>query len=96
MSHAFDPGLVYADCGRCGRRVTAEAAGSPDSAGWAGASLARMNAPCMILSDGCAGCSPRDAAFPARLIRVLPGPAVGAGLAGRPLRHGAGPGTPAP
>ena len=66
----YDPELLYVECGRCGRPVLWEPGKSTELLRGAGIDAEKLDDHCLILSDGCAECTPGRHLFETRVVRL--------------------------
>lgn len=69
MNSHFDPGMLYAECRRCGSPVLHPVAPDEEIL-WMGIAPDMLNAECLLLYDSCPRCSPGEIPGTPRFIRL--------------------------
>ena len=70
-SQGYDPELMYVECKSCGKPVLWESGRTTQLLKAAGVQLDTLDECCLILSDGCPACRPREQqGFTLAVVRV--------------------------
>ncbi|MDK2957952.1 MAG: hypothetical protein PWQ57_3450 [Desulfovibrionales bacterium] len=72
MAKAFDPELLYVECGRCGEPVLWEPGDTTRLLAWYGVNPETLDERCLIISDGCRACDPDAAGYDTEVVRLRP------------------------
>ena len=66
----YDPELLYVECQRCGRPVLWEPGRTTKVLNRAGVETALLDNHCLIMSNGCPGCSPGQDYYDTKVVRL--------------------------
>ncbi len=69
MIKAFDPELLFMECGRCGRPILLEPGDSTDMVLELGVAPESLDATCLLMCDGCPECSPEEPIYDTHVVR---------------------------
>ena len=73
MARGYDPELMMVECARCGRPVLWEPGRSTAVLASVGIDPLELDAHCLLLTDGCAHCRPRQKeGFSVQVFRLTP------------------------
>jgi len=73
MARGYDPELMIVECARCGRPVLWEPGRSTAVLAGAGIDPLELDAHCLLLTDGCPSCRPRQQeGFGVQVFRLAP------------------------
>ncbi|QGY39722.1 hypothetical protein GM415_06185 [Pseudodesulfovibrio cashew] len=70
MTRKFDPELLYVECSRCGQPVLWQYGTTTKLLNLAGIDPASLDERCVIMSEGCPGCTPDKSSFTTQVIRL--------------------------
>ena len=72
MTRGYDPELMIVECARCGRPVLWESGRSTAVLAGAGIDPLELDAHCLLLTDGCPHCRPRQkGGFSVQVFRLM-------------------------
>jgi hypothetical protein len=72
MATAFDPELIYVECGRCGEPVLWEPGDTTRLLACYGVDPDTLDERCLIISDGCRSCNPEAEGYATQVVRLRP------------------------
>lgn len=72
LREAYDPELLYVECGRCGAPVIWEEGRARVLLKSVGVDALELDEYCMLQTDGCPGCRPGQT-YHTRIVRIGPG-----------------------
>ena len=73
LARGYDPELLMVECANCGQPVLWERGRSTEVLQAAGIDPIELDAHCLLLTDGCPRCRPKqDKAFTVQVFRVTP------------------------
>lgn len=70
MTNRFDPELLYVECSRCGQPVLWPSGMTNKLLKMADIDPASLDERCVIMSEGCPGCTPDETSFVTQVIRL--------------------------
>lgn len=70
MTRPFDLDLVYVECSECGEPVLWDYGRTAEVVAWAGIDPLTVDETCMILSEGCPNCTPKDDYYVTHVVRL--------------------------
>jgi hypothetical protein len=81
MARGYDPELMIVECARCGRPVLWEPGRSTEVLAGVGIDPLELDARCLLLTDGCPHCRPRqEEGFSVQVFRLTPEQGGGFGV----------------
>jgi len=73
MARGYDPELMIVECARCGRPVLWESGRSTEVLAGVGIDPLELDAHCLLMTDGCPYCRPRqEEGFSVQVFRLTP------------------------
>lgn len=70
MTRTFDPELLYVECNKCGQPVLWAEGMTSKLLKLADIDPASLDERCVIMSEGCPGCSPGEKSFTTQVVRL--------------------------
>jgi len=70
MTKRFDPELLYVECSRCGQPVLWQNGMTSKLLKLADIDPSALDERCVIMSEGCPGCTPGETSFMIQVIRL--------------------------
>lgn len=70
MTKRFDPELLYVECSRCGQPVLWQNGMTSKLLKLADIDPSSLDERCVIMSEGCPGCTPGETSFMTQVVRL--------------------------
>lgn len=72
MTRLIDPELLYVECNQCGHPILWKHGMTSKLLGMAGIDPLSLDERCVIMADGCPGCTPGETSFTIQVVRLNP------------------------